>query len=498
MNLVYNFFNTLKQKLRRSNKLGIKFQLLIYFSIFIVIILVVIWFFQIVFLNDFYKMIKKNEIKSVAEYLSNNLDDESAILSNLAEISYKYNICAMVLDMDNKFIYSNDDKPLCILHSFTPAMFELLISETLANNGKHFIILDKQVIQDLTKGERYQIFTKDPNYLEDQNIIYSVVQNPPGSKILMLNTSIKPVDATVRTLKTQLIYLTIIAAVVAIIIAIIMSKKFSRPIVNLNRSSKQLATGDYNVIFDENGYREVAELGKTLNYATEELSKVERLRKELIANISHDLRTPLTMITGYAELMIDIPGENTPKNIQVIIDESKRLSTLVNDVLDISKLESGNIPLNITRYNITDSIRTILTRYQQLIESQSYIIDFEYESEEVIYADELKISQVVYNLVNNAITYVGNDKYVKIKQISYSDRIVIAVSDNGKGISNQDIPNIWDRYYRVQDEHKRYKVGTGLGLSIVKHIINIHNGNYGVNSKIGEGSTFWISLNRKI
>lgn len=122
----------------------------------------------------------------------------------------------------------------------------------------------------------------------------------------------------------------------ALIFAAIMSKKVSKPIIKINESAKELAKGNVAVHFDGEGYREITELNDTLNYAAEELSKVENLRRELIANVSHDLRTPLTMITGYAEVMRDIPGENTPENVQIIIDEANRLTSLVNDMLDIS------------------------------------------------------------------------------------------------------------------------------------------------------------------
>ena len=136
--------------------------------------------------------------------------------------------------------------------------------------------------------------------------------------------------------------------------------------------------------FDASGYREIAELANTLNYAAKELSKVEALQRELIANISHDLRTPLTMITGYAEVMRDIPNENTPENVQIIIDEAKRLTTLVSDVLDISKLQSGTIPFNGEVLNLTENIREILTRYTKLTE---YKIIFEANEDIYVYGD---------------------------------------------------------------------------------------------------------------
>ena len=177
--------------------------------------------------------------------------------------------------------------------------------------------------------------------------------------------------------------------------------------------------------------REVRELARTLNYAAGELSKVEGLRRDLLANVSHDLRTPLTMIKGYSEVMRDLPGENTPENVQIIIDEAERLTNLVNDLLDLSKLEAGVLPLEKTRFNLTESIRGILHRYDKLAD---YHFPFLYREEVWVDADELKISQVVYNLVNNAITYSGKDKTITLRQELWQGKVRVSVTDTGEGI----------------------------------------------------------------
>ena len=218
---------------------------------------------------------------------------------------------------------------------------------------------------------------------------------------------------------------------------------------------------------------------------------MEGLRRELLANVSHDLRTPLTMIRGYGEVMRDLPGENTPENVQIIIDETERLTNLVNDLLDLSRLEAGVMALDVTRFNLTESIRAILHRYDKLA---GYSFPFLAEEDVFVTADELKISQVVYNLVNNAITYAGEDKTVALEQTVANGKVRVSVTDTGEGIPEEKLRDIWERYYKVDREHKRAQVGTGLGLSIVKHILELHGGAYGVVSQLGEGSTFWFEL----
>lgn len=235
-------------------------------------------------------------------------------------------------------------------------------------------------------------------------------------------------------------------------------------------------------------------MSATLNYTVNELTKSERLQRELIANVSHDLRTPLTMITAYAEVMRDLPGENTPENVQVIIDEAKRLTGLVNDLLDISKLQAGVSEIKMAEYNLTNGVKAVMDRYAKLVEQQGYKIIFCYDQEVWVEADEFKIYQVLYNLVNNAVNYTGEDKTVTVSQVVNGGIVRIEVRDTGEGIAQDQLENVWDRYYKIDKNHKRAVMGTGLGLSIVKNILKQHDARYGVKSKPGQGSTFWFEL----
>ena len=271
--------------------------------------------------------------------------------------------------------------------------------------------------------------------------------------------------------------------------------------MRMTAKAKNLAKGDYSPTFKEEGYKETVELAAALNYAAEEISKADNLRRELISNVSHDLRTPLTMISGYAEVMRDIPGENTPENVQIIIDESKHLSTLVNDMLDLSKIESGVKKMQPERFSLTDAVHDVMRRYSALTEHDGYDISFTPDEDAFVFADRTMLIQVVYNLTNNAITYTGADKKVTVTQKNVtaedgSPVVRITVSDTGEGISPENIGNIWDRYYREDGPHKRATVGTGLGLSIVRDILQKHQAAFGVESTPGTGTTFWFELPR--
>jgi signal transduction histidine kinase len=176
----------------------------------------------------------------------------------------------------------------------------------------------------------------------------------------MLNAEMTPVGAIVNMLTLQYLWIAAVLITGALGLAVIISKNISIPIERMNRAAKRLAAGNYDAGFSGAGFRETRELADSLNYASNELSKNDKLQKELIANISHDLRTPLTMIKGYSEVMRDIPGENTPENVQVVIDEATRLSELVSDLLDLSKLQAGTGRLDITRFNLTETVRSTM------------------------------------------------------------------------------------------------------------------------------------------
>lgn len=496
--------------LRRWKTVGIKWKLFSYFAFFTAIMLVLLWTFQVVFLDDFYKSIKIREIRSAATNIAVHINDKdtSTLISDTAKNS---EVCILVADLGGQTAYSADVLPDCVIHKMPTYMLNAAYELAQQNGGEY--------LERFPRGERPRdgIFSdysgqagtgrlnsdtaghlNSSNRMESMIFAKIVTQKDGSELIILLNSTISPVSATVRTLRIQLTCITLVMLLLAAVLALLLSRRISKPIEKMNRSAKVLATGNYDVTFEGQGYREIAELGQTLTYAAEELSKVDSLRRELIANISHDLRTPLTMITGYSEVMRDLPGENTPENIQIVIDEARRLSTLVNDVLDISKLQSGTQQITPKRFNLTDAVEAIMGRYAKLTEQDGYTIRFEYDRRIWVDADELRISQVVYNLVNNAITYTGEDKTVIIRQTigqgAMGETVRIDVIDSGEGIAADKLPYVWDRYYKVDKVHKRAAVGTGLGLSIVRSILDLHHAAYGVLSTEGEGSDFWFSL----
>ena len=273
-----------------------------------------------------------------------------------------------------------------------------------------------------------------------------------------------------------------------------MSRSISEPIIETNEAARELSRARYQRPPHSGGYREIAQLNDTLVQTAEDLRKVEDLQRELIANISHDLRTPLTMIEGYAEAMRDIPDEITPENMQIIIDETERLSTMVNEVLDFSRLRTGSLELTMTRFNLTELIRKIVERISRMTAVEGYTVTFEAAGDAFVNADSGRISQVIYNLAGNALTYTGADKTVRIRQERKDGMIRITIADSGEGIPPEELPFIWDRYYRSRENHKRAVIGSGLGLNICRGILENHHAPYGAETPPEGGTVFWFAL----
>ncbi len=489
---------------RKKSRIGIKWKMFAIIVIFIVCVLVSIWFVQVGMLNVFYQNAKFYELEESAQAIALSLDDEVDAKNTALYYSEEYLFDIWILRVNgNKGEWvirtNSSDTPFL---PFVSHKIETLYEQALNNGGRYIATVPTnnfedgfslEVLED-NKGDK-DAFPNVTKHNDAIGTIYARIEVVDGREYMIVqHASLTPLQTTVSTLKYQFISIGAGMVVMALLLAAILSRLITKPFVNMNEAAKKLARGNYDADFEGREYREIGELADTLNFASRELAKTDTLQKELISNISHDLRTPLTMIKGYSEVMRDIPGENTPENIQVIIDETSRLSDLVNDMLDLSKIKAGTRHPSMEEFSITQTVKEILLRYEKLIMQDGYKIEFEADGEANVYADRVMILQVLYNLINNAVNYTGEDKFVRVVQTVTSTHVRISVSDTGEGIRQEEMSDIWDRYYRVDKVHKRATIGTGLGLSIVKGILEAHGARFGVKSVVGNGATFWFEL----
>lgn len=307
------------------------------------------------------------------------------------------------------------------------------------------------------------------------------------------------VTRTVGSLQLYLLFIGLTVFLVAFLVSLAFSKKLTGGLKTMSDTARCLAKGDYSIEFTNVEYREMAQLSDTLNYVRDEVKKSEDFQREILANVTHDLKTPLTMIKAYASMIKEISGDNPEKrekHLQVIIDEADRLTGLVNDVLSVSKLQSNMDELKIKVFNLTELVYGIINKFGYLQEAQGYSFMLNIEPNLYTRADEEKIRQVIYNLLGNASNYTGADKtvYISLKSSMDGKRVRFSVRDTGKGISKEKLPEIWNRFYRVKENHNRPVKGTGLGLNIVKAILENHSFDFGVESEVDKGSNFWVDF----
>ena len=491
--------------------MGLRGRLFLALTLFTLVVLFLVWLFQILLLGTFYERTKYRELDRAAGELSYFLEDESTLATAVYDYASRYDLCISVYRVDGNTateLARSHVSGACAVHLLSAAERTELYERATASGGSlsETYPVVRQFIERDPDGEADGAETLSPGTPvegvghvateESVNALsFHVVDSRSGERyILLLDSKLTPVSSVRSTLEMQFLWLAVILLAFALVLAFVISRALARPIVSMNASARRLATGDYGVPFVGMGYREARELADTLNLAATELSRNDALQKELIANISHDLRTPLTMIKGYSEVMRDIPGENTPENVQAIIDETERMTELVSDLLDLSKIRSGSRVATPDLFDLTGTVEATLARYEKLVEHEGYVITFRHAERAYVYADRTMILQVIYNLINNAVNYTGADRHVTVSQTVMNGEVQLSVTDTGEGIQKEELPLIWDRYYKVDKVHRRAAVGTGLGLSIVKQILELHGATYGVSSTIGKGSTFWFSL----
>ena len=457
-------------------------SIFLYFFIFTVLLVFLIWIVQTVFFEANYQKTRVETMNSYSEVIYNSLDsngevNESAVIA-LKEAGVSTVIVKKHYDsIELLYPYSQTNAVVSDAYSielFSAAINRLDIENEISISG----------VKTLSSKEPYLYSARKVEY--DNQHAY-----------LILACHMSSVSDTVNVLKIQLLTTAIIVLIVSAFLSWIISGKISEPVTKMSAVAKRWAGGEDSLRFESCGYSEIDGLADSLNYAKAEISKSNKLQRDLLANVSHDLKTPLTMIKAYAEMIRDISGEvkeKRDKHTNVIIEEADRLTLLVNDILSLSRLQSAVDILDKTTFNLSELTENVLYRFETVVNKQGYTIEKDIEQNLFVIADEKKIEEVIYNLVGNSINYTGEDKIIKIYLKKSGNSAVLEVLDSGKGMDSEQITTIWEKYYRVSETHHRAVKGTGLGLSIVKTILDAHGLKFGVLSKQGVGSNFYVEF----
>lgn len=312
-----------------------------------------------------------------------------------------------------------------------------------------------------------------------------------------------PADALARTFKDNFrIYLLAVLGALLFSFGVVwvITDRFVRPLRQMAAATRRFADGDFSARVAVRGKDEVAELGEALNSMAVSLSSVEMMRRSFIANVSHELRTPMTSIAGFLDGMLDgtIPREKQAYYMKIVSDEVKRLSRLVQSMLNLSRIDSGELKMNTARLNLTEVVCSVLVASEQRIEKKRLRITGIDDCDRLeILGDYDLMNQVLYNLLDNAIKFTDEGGCIDIRLQRTGDRAYVAIRNTGAGIPASEMPRIFERFYKSDRSRGLDKNGVGLGLYIVQTVISLHGGEISVRSVEGEFTefSFWIPVN---
>jgi len=462
---------------------SIRFKLWAGMMALVMVVLVLLWLFQIVFLKSFYTQMKMTDIEDKAISIITLRDEGNSedYQNQLDGLAYENNMSIEWLDVNGNSIY---------------------LSESSGASGQMPMMRNSsrvQVYKEALGGHETALSLTHPRFGNEFMLIgLPVYTGGDISGVLILNLPLAPVEDTASILQQQLFYISLILLVAALLISFLLARSFTHPIVEIKQAAEKMATGDFSARIRVNQEDEIGQLAKTINYLGRQLSQIDQLRKDLIANVSHELRTPLSLIRGYAETLRDVTG-NAPdkreKQLGIIIEETERLSRVVDDILNLSQLQSGHFELNKSRFGLYDLVAQVVKRYDLLSKQTGVSIVVQHSGEAILEADEARIEQVLYNLINNAFKHSTAGGTITVRDIDLDDKVRIEVSDTGSGIPAEAITHIWDRYYQGEKAAAN-KVGTGLGLAIVKALLEAHGAAFGVESQKDVVTTFWFELKK--
>ncbi|MBK5246983.1 MAG: HAMP domain-containing protein [Peptostreptococcaceae bacterium] len=296
------------------------------------------------------------------------------------------------------------------------------------------------------------------------------------------------------SLNKILIGIGIFSLMISILVGFLMARRLSNPIYKIVGVTKQISGGDYSVRIKEvTSTKEVEELVRAVNHLAATLEKQENLRKQLTADVAHELRTPLTTVQTHIEAIIEGIWEPTTERMQSCYDEMTRINKLVSDLERLAKVESGNFKLNKTNINLLDLSNKMVSNFEMEFKNKNLNITAIGDCPDII-ADSDRLNQVLMNLISNAIKYTLDGGEIRIIISETEDTAIFIIEDNGIGIAENEIPYIFERFYRADKSRNRMTGGSGIGLAIVKSIVTAHGGSVDVESRLNKGSTFVVTL----
>ncbi|MDD5018287.1 MAG: HAMP domain-containing sensor histidine kinase [Eubacteriales bacterium] len=316
---------------------------------------------------------------------------------------------------------------------------------------------------------------------------------------IVVHREVNDFNVGINSIFIQVLFPLLISVLFASVLVLILARHIVKPIKEISHASAELARGNLDWRVKPKTRDEIGELAESFNKMADELKLQDGLRNTFIANVSHELRSPLASVQGFIQGMLDraIEEEDRDKYLEIVLGETKRMNTLISDLLSLAKIESGQFPIEISEFDINELLRRCIIMLEQRIEEKHLMVNIQLGEEKMlVWADEGRISQVITNLIDNAVKFSYDGGELKIWTHSIDNKVYVNIADTGEGIPLEEQPYIFERFYKVDKSHSRNTPGTGIGLSIVKRIITQHGEKIHLQSAEGKGTTFTFTLTK--
>lgn len=337
-------------------------------------------------------------------------------------------------------------------------------------------------------------------YWENVNLVMgNQMENVSAAKegAVFLHIAFDDISMMTESVYRMVMITLFLVSLAATIMTFLMSNNIILPVKQMKEAAEAITKGDFSQEVHITSNDEIGQLAQSFNTMAKELQEVDTLQSDFIANISHDFRSPLTSIKGYVEAMLDgtIPEEMFTKYLSIVLDEANRLTKMTNNVLDLTKMENGQIELHLINFDINEMIVKLALSLEKRIEEKKIQINFQFIQEKLfVNADLDLIQRVIYNLLDNALKFTDEGDSITVETSIVGKKAYIVISDTGCGISEESLPHIFERFHKGDKSRGKNKLGTGLGLAIVKQIMLTHHEDITVRSQVGEGTKFAFTL----
>lgn len=495
-----------------KNRLSITKKLFAITTIIFVVFIAGTLIVQSLFFEKFYINKKKSELISSMEkfkisYSKATSDEEVTQLVDEYEQNYGFKIA--ILQSNNQLKYlartgGNRIEPTR-LRELNDFIFRWIKSSMNKNDYKI--------------GNKTQIVSTENRDFTTRSLISMTVNTDKGETIFAIS-SLQPVNEATSIIEEFYRYFCVVAIIIILLLSLVYSNMIAKPLLNINKTATKMAKLDFSEKCSVSSQDEIGNVAASLNFLSENLDSaltslksantkleediekernLEKMRKEFVASVSHELKTPISLIDGYAVGLKDNIFEVEEKDyyLDIIIDEARKMGNLVTDMLDLSQLESGSFKLTKERFNLTDLINFTTKKYSSIFHEKEVQLDIKFNDDVLVYADWNRMEQVITNFITNALKHVNHGGDISVDMTEHKDNIRIEIENSGSAIPKEDLEKIWDKFYKIDKSHNRKDGGTGIGLSIVKNILTIHGYVFGVKNT-NLGVKFYFEVPKKI